>query len=228
MKIKETTEKLRTVKVGRKNIEEPVQVPIIREKIGKIPCVIDKSIIPEDRTPMTLKQLKHQLQFNDGVMWLSLAELRRVGSDFRIVSADKHDSEWLCCGAIPKSRIESVMPYDGDILHRVKPEGLVWSKYSAEKWVFNYDITRWRLPRPEELAEIEKAERQTCSRKRKDIEHGVEDGGAKRQNTGTAPIDEDTDESCSAGETHSVIDTLGDLIKIALRHKKENIPISFE
>jgi hypothetical protein len=74
-------------------------------------------------------------------MWISVEELREC--DIKVRASDLHNNEWLCCGPVPNSCINRVMPFDGETLHQAKFSKLVESLESTEKYIFNWNKKMW-------------------------------------------------------------------------------------
>ncbi|KAF2122208.1 hypothetical protein BDV96DRAFT_140312 [Lophiotrema nucula] len=68
-------------------------------------------------------------------IWISIAEVRNV---FNIPYGEGQNDEWLACGAIPWSRIECVMPYDGSQVHQQM------TPVHRNGWSFNWVANVWR------------------------------------------------------------------------------------
>jgi hypothetical protein len=114
-----------------------------------IPVWIRENAVPADRSAITPRQLKK----SGADLWVSITELR--GSNLRNVSGGSghyeeilkkdHDYEWLCLGAIKKTHITCIMPWDGKDLYSNETCRIVWSKSSPEKYVFDWTVRQWRL-----------------------------------------------------------------------------------
>ncbi|KAJ4299232.1 hypothetical protein N0V90_004476 [Kalmusia sp. IMI 367209] len=85
-------------------------------------------------------------------LWLSITELRY--GEYRIRATWLHDYEWLACGAIPKTRIIKVMPFDGKKLHKVQGTREVRSEDGF--WVWDWEKSMWLLDPKHEGKEEEK------------------------------------------------------------------------
>ncbi|KAH7113746.1 hypothetical protein B0J11DRAFT_584954 [Dendryphion nanum] len=118
-----------------------------------IPIWVRKTIVPTDQSAITEAQW-----LESGTdMWLSINELRlsdiqdvmcKYGSRDAIASRN-HRCEWLCCGTIPKSLVNSVMPYDGKDLHATPSDIIIRSRASTQPWVFNWENSMWELNHPQ-------------------------------------------------------------------------------
>jgi hypothetical protein len=114
-----------------------------------IPIWISRRAMPKNGASINAKQFKE----SGAEIWLSITELRRSnlkdqlqGHDRRrMIMANGHDYEWLALGRIPESRIVKVMPWDGETLHICKSIDTVYSKSSAEPWIYDWDLESWRL-----------------------------------------------------------------------------------
>lgn len=84
---------------------------------------------------------------------MSIVELResnlkaagpRISYTRDMICAKGHDYEWLCCGAIPDSRITGVWPWDGKALHYKDP-GLPIRSFenSGQPWVWSWPKKMW-------------------------------------------------------------------------------------
>lgn len=125
-----------------------------------VPAWIDRSAIPSDRISITGTEL---LDFRAD-MWLSVTELRR--SNLGIYCAKGHGYEWLACGAIPKSRIVKIMPYDGEGLHQFRATWIVHSTRSVLDWVFDWSTNMWKIDH--EMAKLARLQKKISDmRKRK-------------------------------------------------------------
>lgn len=105
----------------------------------QIPIFVHKDALRghEHDDHITLKQLE-----DSGTdFWLSTTALRR--SDLHINTARSHDYEWLCCGAIKKSRISRVMPFTAGKLHYEPGEHEVRSEQGEKCWVWSWKRSRW-------------------------------------------------------------------------------------
>lgn len=128
--------------------------PVIIEKATKvykvtIPVWVRDTARPVDGSSIT----DAQLAASGADMWLSITELRisnmkKVLPQIRhydTIAAKGHNYEWLACGAIPKSRIIRVMPWDGTTLHKTQDVRIVRSIDSCDPWVIDWNTLMWRL-----------------------------------------------------------------------------------
>jgi hypothetical protein len=130
--------------------------PDVEEKVDHffhvdIPVWIRDPRKPEHRTDLTPEQFEEL----DADMWISIKELRasnldngpksRVRSSRDYICAKGHDYEWLSCGAIAKTLIEKIMPFDGKVLHQHSSTKLIRSLDSTDPWVWSSDKDRWVL-----------------------------------------------------------------------------------
>ncbi|KAF2241521.1 hypothetical protein BU26DRAFT_390664, partial [Trematosphaeria pertusa] len=105
----------------------------------QIPAWVHESAIPDDAAAISVEQLAT----SGAVMWLSITELRL--SNLKVPATKGHDYEWLACGAIPKSNIIRIMPFDGTTLHQEQGPKVVRSLRSREPWVFDWQQQMWIL-----------------------------------------------------------------------------------
>ncbi|USP75522.1 hypothetical protein yc1106_02796 [Curvularia clavata] len=94
-----------------------------------------------------------QLEKSGADMWMAIKELRfsnlkgagpRASRTADVICADGHTFEWLCCGAIPESRITGVWPYVKDRLYSTDPGVPIQScENSGQPWHFNWKNKRW-------------------------------------------------------------------------------------
>ncbi|KAH6614347.1 hypothetical protein C7974DRAFT_444368, partial [Boeremia exigua] len=114
-----------------------------------LPVWVSARLKPADGSSITIDEFEAA----DAELWLSITELRMSnlkdqphGHDRRrMLFADGHDYEWLALGRIPESRIKRIMPWDGQILHKTPGVETIYSKFSAEPWIYDRDIESWRL-----------------------------------------------------------------------------------
>jgi hypothetical protein len=114
-----------------------------------IPIWISSHARPKDGSSIGSEQFKKA----GAEIWLSITELRQSnlkdlpqGHDRRhMIMAKGHHYEWLALGIIPESRIVKVMPWDGAKLHEHRGPDIVWSRSSAEPWIYDWDMESWRL-----------------------------------------------------------------------------------
>jgi hypothetical protein len=108
----------------------------------QIPIWIRDSGVPENCSKMTVEQLEN----TTADIWMSITELRR--SNLQVSSSKGHDYEWLACGRIPTTRVTKVMPFDGKVLYSEKPNHIVTSRDTKEKWYFDWEEKMWKLRNP--------------------------------------------------------------------------------
>jgi len=108
----------------------------IETRMVSIPIWTNSSADPGDGSSITLNKLSSMA----AEIWTSITELRR--SNLKINAFKGHDYEWLAGGAILKSRVVKVMPYDGQTLHTKAGPIVVRSN---GKWFFDWDLRMWQL-----------------------------------------------------------------------------------
>ncbi|KAF2281419.1 uncharacterized protein EI97DRAFT_472845, partial [Westerdykella ornata] len=162
----------------------------------KIPVWVNESIIPSDRSDIPVAQLKGSKY----EMWLSITELRRCGSDFRLACSKGHDFEWLAAGAIPKSRITRVMPFDGETLHKYPELGIVRSIRRVEPYFFDYKTSTWQL----EVSDARKRKPESEARKGQKRPKTTDDVGEESGRIPSPKPSEDVPATCpTCGHTLS-------------------------
>lgn len=185
-----------------------------------LPVWIRESAIPADRSPITPQKLRA----SGADLWVSITELRH--SDLKKVAEDLgvygeilkkgHDYEWLCLGAIDKSYITCVMPWDGKALHSTVNTNIVWSKSSPEQYVFDWKLCQWRLDpkmfalaifrdRKEELAKVD------ARNKRKDLKTSKTKGSKLRTKKKCTVSIPDVESPSKRKRKHTVDDDGNDL-----------------
>lgn len=105
----------------------------------QIPVWIHKKAVPEDQSPISFAQLAA----SGADMWLSITELRM--SKLKVPASRGHDYEWLACGAIPKSRVSTVIPWDGNTLCFEQKAEPIRIKGSNGDWIWDWSQQMWLL-----------------------------------------------------------------------------------
>jgi hypothetical protein len=156
-----------------------------------IPVWIRDPRKPADRSDLTVDQFEEL----EADMWISVAELRtsnlsngpksRIKASRDYICAQGHDYEWLSCGAIAKSLIMRVMPFDGKALHTQRSTTIIRSLDSTEPWVWSWDQERWVLDAAlcaiAEWRDLEvHGAREALKRKADGLDHDEEEQPAKR------------------------------------------------
>jgi hypothetical protein len=131
---------------------------------------------PKDRVDLSYEEFAKL----NAEMWISIKELRqsnlkdgpksrkKVHADY--ICAAGHSYEWLACGTIPKARVVSVMPFDGQTLFTERTTRIIRSLDSTEPWVWNWDQQRWVLDAALfRLAEWREAEMDEARKARKRV-----------------------------------------------------------
>lgn len=121
----------------------------VTTRLVNIPIWVSAHAMPADGSSITLEKFEAA----GAELWMSITELRVSnlkdqphGHDRRrMMFADGHDYEWLALGRIPESRITRVMPWDGEELHEYPGSQTIFSKSSAEPWIYDKSIQTWRL-----------------------------------------------------------------------------------
>ncbi|KAF2707514.1 hypothetical protein K504DRAFT_458015 [Pleomassaria siparia CBS 279.74] len=127
-----------TLKVARTHVLLGKTVTTTRtEREVRIPIWVRKTSAMDASTTMSLQDL-----IDKGTdVWSSLTELRT--SNLRLNRNMGHDYEWLAWGKILRKHVLNVFPYDGMMLHEVRPDYIIYSVKSEQKWVWSYELTRW-------------------------------------------------------------------------------------
>lgn len=107
----------------------------------KIPVWVHKRMKPADDSAIPIERLEK----SDCEMWISIAEMRRAGSSFKLACSKGHNYEWLACGSIKYARVSRVMPYDGKKLHKAPGPTPVRSNDNAEPWRWEWNREVWYL-----------------------------------------------------------------------------------
>ncbi|KAH4287318.1 hypothetical protein HBI24_202190 [Parastagonospora nodorum] len=113
----------------------------IKTRRVRLPVWVRPEARPADGSPISFQQLE-----DSGTdMWVRGSEMAMKGPfDMQNGVGAEHDDEWLCCGPVPKSCIDGVFPFDGETLHLEKSCDMVESLMSIEKYLFDWDMSRWR------------------------------------------------------------------------------------
>ncbi|OAL48615.1 hypothetical protein IQ07DRAFT_645398 [Pyrenochaeta sp. DS3sAY3a] len=113
-----------------------------------MPIYVNEETIPTDRSPIHLDQM---LKKPGAEIWVSTTQLensdvmrqpRRHGRNVRVIGMPGQEYEWLTLGHIKESRIEYMMPYDGEMLHVRRGPKTVFSRHSHDDWVWDWDLNK--------------------------------------------------------------------------------------
>lgn len=134
------------------------------ERSVQIPAWVHETARPHDGSSISVAQLSR----SEADIRLSITELRL--SNLKVPARKGNHYEWLACGAIPRSRIVRVMPYDGQQVHKKEGPRAVKSLKSTESWIFDWKMGIWRL------ADVqgETLERTTALKRKRSLDHQEE------------------------------------------------------
>jgi hypothetical protein len=120
----------------------PIRKGSVKTRSARIPVWVRRSVVPAGGSSIPLDKWQ-DLQAE---MWICVAEVKKSDDGgLHVEASPKHNGEWLCCGAIKKSSVTKVMPYDGETeYHDDDTDYIVRSKINKQ-WIWDWILSRWVL-----------------------------------------------------------------------------------
>ncbi|KAJ4377069.1 hypothetical protein N0V86_006510 [Didymella sp. IMI 355093] len=120
----------------------PIRKGSVKTRGVRIPVWVRKSVMPANGSSVLLDKW----QDLHAEMWICVEEVKL--SDYgglHVEASPRHNGEWLCCGAIKRTSVTKVMPYDGETeYHEDDKNHLVRSKIN-QQWIWDWSLSRWVL-----------------------------------------------------------------------------------